>query len=127
LHDTGRKEIPVEQNAESSAGLAIDAAVRALAGVFAESLAQELRSLLSERVSVSSAGPVPRQGVDQRHEARPDLPLTVSVEEAAAMLGIGRGSAYEAVRRGQIPAVRIGRRIRIPSHRLVENVDGALL
>jgi excisionase family DNA binding protein len=37
--------------------------------------------------------------------------LTLTVEEAAATLGISRASAYEAVRRGEIPAIRIGRRV----------------
>ncbi len=37
--------------------------------------------------------------------------LTVSVPTAARMLGIGRNSAYEAIRRGELPAARIGRRL----------------
>ncbi len=40
--------------------------------------------------------------------------LTLTVEEAAASLGISRAGAYEAVRRGEIPAIRIGRRILVP-------------
>jgi len=40
--------------------------------------------------------------------------LTVTVEEAAKILGIGRALAYEAVRTGQIKSVRIGRRILVP-------------
>ena len=40
--------------------------------------------------------------------------LTLTVEEAAASLGISRASADEAVRRGEIPAIRIGRRILVP-------------
>ena len=40
--------------------------------------------------------------------------LTLTVEEAAATLGISRASAYEGVRRGEIPAIRIGRRVRVP-------------
>ena len=43
--------------------------------------------------------------------------LTLTVEEAAASLGISRASAYEAVRRGEIPAIRIGRRILVPRGR----------
>jgi excisionase family DNA binding protein len=37
-----------------------------------------------------------------------------SVEEAAQKLGIGRDSAYSAANKGQIPAIRVGRRIVIP-------------
>lgn len=39
---------------------------------------------------------------------------TVTVEEAGRALGIGRGSAYEAVRRGELPAIRIGKRLVVP-------------
>ena len=39
---------------------------------------------------------------------------TVTVEEAAKLLGIGRGSAYEAVRRGELPAIRLGKRLVVP-------------
>ncbi len=34
-----------------------------------------------------------------------------TVEEAAEVLGIARNSAYEAVKEGQIPSMRVGRRI----------------
>lgn len=49
-------------------------------------------------------------------DAPGDLParLTLTVEEAAATLGISRAFAYEAVRRGEIPSIRIGRRILVP-------------
>jgi excisionase family DNA binding protein len=40
--------------------------------------------------------------------------LTLTVEEAAQVLGIGRTLAYEAVKRGDIPTVRIGRRLLVP-------------
>jgi excisionase family DNA binding protein len=38
----------------------------------------------------------------------------VTVNEAAAMLRISRGSAYDAVRRKEIPTIRIGRRLLVP-------------
>lgn len=37
--------------------------------------------------------------------------LTLTVEEAASLLGISRGLAYEKCRAGEIPTVRIGRRL----------------
>lgn len=40
--------------------------------------------------------------------------LTLTVEEAARALGIGRNQAYAAVRRGEIPAIRIGKRLLVP-------------
>ena len=38
-------------------------------------------------------------------------PLTMTVEEAAVLIGISRSSAYDAVHRGDIPSRRIGHRI----------------
>ncbi|MDA8204258.1 MAG: helix-turn-helix domain-containing protein [Chloroflexi bacterium] len=39
---------------------------------------------------------------------------TLTVDEAAKVLGIGRNSAYEAVRRGDLPVIRLGRRYVVP-------------
>lgn len=38
----------------------------------------------------------------------------LTVMEAAEELGISKGSAYEAARNGEIPTVRIGRRLIVP-------------
>jgi excisionase family DNA binding protein len=46
-------------------------------------------------------------------------PLTVSVEEAGRLLGIGRSSAYAAVRRGDIPSLKVGHLYRVPRARLL--------
>ena len=37
--------------------------------------------------------------------------LTYTVPEVAELLGISRSSAYECVRRGEIPALTLGRRV----------------
>lgn len=39
---------------------------------------------------------------------------TMTVGEAARVLGISRSSAYECVRRGELRAVRLGRRLVVP-------------
>jgi excisionase family DNA binding protein len=39
---------------------------------------------------------------------------TITVSEAAALLGMGRSATYEAVRRGEIPSLRFGGRILVP-------------
>lgn len=49
--------------------------------------------------------------------------LTLTVEEAAAALGISRALAYEAVQRGDIPCIRIGRRILVPRSGLARLLD----
>ena len=44
-----------------------------------------------------------------------DLPLMLTVDEAADVLRIGRNLMYEAVSAGTVASVRIGRTIRIPT------------
>ncbi|MFC2034199.1 helix-turn-helix domain-containing protein [Chloroflexota bacterium] len=51
-------------------------------------------------------------------EHREHSPSTMTVEEAAKVLSISRGLAYEMVRQGKIPALRFGRVIRVPRHAL---------
>jgi hypothetical protein len=41
--------------------------------------------------------------------------LSVSVELAGRAFRLSRGPAYEAVRTGQIPSIRIGRKIVVPT------------
>jgi hypothetical protein len=41
--------------------------------------------------------------------------LTVSVEVAGKAFGLGRNSAYEACRAGQIPNIRLGGKIAVPT------------
>lgn len=50
--------------------------------------------------------------------------LTLTVDEAARCLGIGRNSAYEAIARGEIPAVKIGKRLLIPKVALEKMLSG---
>jgi len=50
--------------------------------------------------------------------------LTYSVEDVAAMLGIARGKAYEHVRAGDIPSIRMGRRLLVPRARFHAWLDG---
>ena len=48
--------------------------------------------------------------------------LVLTVEETAELLRISRGSAYEAVRAGDIPSIRIGRRILVPRQLLMDTL-----
>lgn len=43
---------------------------------------------------------------------------TITVEEAAVILGVGRSAAYMAANRGEIPTVRVGRRLICPTAKL---------
>jgi excisionase family DNA binding protein len=48
------------------------------------------------------------------------LPEVLTAREAAAILRIGRNQLYQAVARGELGAVRIGRSIRIPKQALLD-------
>jgi excisionase family DNA binding protein len=43
-----------------------------------------------------------------------DERVVLTVEEAGKLLGISRQSAYNAVKNGEIPTIKIGRRILVP-------------
>jgi excisionase family DNA binding protein len=42
-------------------------------------------------------------------------PATITIVEAAKRLRIGRNQAYEAVHRGEIPHIKIGKRLLVPT------------
>lgn len=48
-----------------------------------------------------------------------ELPPTLSVEQAGDLLGISRRSAYRAASRGELPTLRLGRRLLVPTARLL--------
>jgi len=52
--------------------------------------------------------------------------LTLTVEEAAKLLGISRNHAYEMIAQGRFPVepLRLGRRIVIPKAKLLRIVEG---
>ena len=52
---------------------------------------------------------------------------TMTVTEAAGVLGISRSSAYECVRRGELRAVRFGRRLVVPRSAVDELLDGSVV
>lgn len=53
-----------------------------------------------------------------------DQDLILTVEEAAGMLRISRGLAYEMVRTGRLPSIRLGRRIVVPRPALQKMLQG---
>lgn len=46
--------------------------------------------------------------------------LTMTVGECAKILGIGRQLAYDKVKTGEIPVIRIGRRLLVPRSALLK-------
>ena len=45
---------------------------------------------------------------------------TITIEQAAGVLGLGRTAAYEAARRGEFPTRKLGRRVVVPVPALLE-------
>jgi excisionase family DNA binding protein len=56
-------------------------------------------------------------------ECRACKRLVLTVTEAAESLGISRSFAYELVRRGELPAVQLGRRLFVPKKALIDKLD----
>ena len=58
-------------------------------------------------------------------DEKPIERMTVPVwPDARQMLGLGRNATYDAVARGEIPVLRIGRRILVPRKALERLVNG---
>ena len=51
-------------------------------------------------------------------DSRWDGRSTLSVEEAGDVLGLSRATAYAAANKGDLPVIRIGRRLVVPRHAL---------
>ena len=51
--------------------------------------------------------------------------LTLTVEQAAQLLGIGRSTAYELVHGGDIPSLRLGRRIVVPVAKIADRLGAS--
>jgi excisionase family DNA binding protein len=58
------------------------------------------------------------------NEPNPPGRRVVTLREAAEILRISRGSAYEAAKRKQIPTIRIGRRLLVPAAALERMLAG---
>lgn len=55
---------------------------------------------------------------------------TVNVDEAARIIGVGRNRLYESIRQGELPVLRLGRRIlisRVVLDRILEAGELGLL
>lgn len=65
---------------------------------------------------------MPRNSADVRTVV-PGERLTVTVPEAAEMIGVSRAFAYEMVARGELPVVKLGRRSLVPLRALERLLD----
>ena len=58
--------------------------------------------------------------MNRKYRSYDELPLVLSVPQVAEILEIGRNTAYDLVRCGEIRSIRIGRQIKIPKDALNE-------
>lgn len=52
--------------------------------------------------------------------------LTLSVEEAAEILGVGRSTVYDLIQRDELDHLRVGYRIRVPAQPLADRLGVSL-
>jgi excisionase family DNA binding protein len=64
-------------------------------------------------------------GVDQLEALRNDTRATVSVPEAAKILGVSRSHLYNMINHGHIPALRLAKRRRITREWLLQQLRDA--
>lgn len=69
-----------------------------------------LHTLIQDQLALLAAAPAP------------DQPLTVTVEKAAEMLGVGRTLVFAMVRGGELPSLKIGGRRLIPTKAVADYI-----
>ena len=57
--------------------------------------------------------------MEKQFKTYDDLPLMLSVQDVAAVLGISRAGAYELVKSEGFPAMNIGSRIIVPKEEFI--------
>ena len=90
------------------------------------SLQLELLGLMRSMMEIEPTVPVtelPEVHVAPVEVDLPDKPM-FSVEEVAAILGVARATAYRCANTGEIPALRLGRRLLIPRAALARMLGG---
>ena len=58
------------------------------------------------------------------NELRKSGRATISVDEAAKILGVGRNVAYRSAHAGQLPVLMMGKRMLVPVAPLLRMLDG---
>jgi excisionase family DNA binding protein len=90
------------------------AALAGLHGHLAAIPAESLPADVAEHVAAAlRAAEHFLDAADALHKVRTQP--TISVDEYSAVIGVDRQTAYAAAKRGDIPTVGVGRRVRVPS------------
>jgi excisionase family DNA binding protein len=84
----------------------------------------EVRSPVTEAKVGAASKPDPTGSASDRYDT---LPLALDLLQAAALLGLGRTTAYRLVHDNQwpTPVFRLGRLIKIPTQPLLDLLTGA--
>lgn len=53
----------------------------------------------------------------------PAVEPTIKAERVAAVLGVSVRAAYAAIERGEVPSIRVGRLVRVPTARFLAQYD----
>ncbi|HEX7513971.1 MAG TPA: helix-turn-helix domain-containing protein [archaeon] len=61
--------------------------------------------------------------MNKTKEHHKDEALTLSVEHAARLIGISRSTTYRLVEDGELPAIRVGRRVLILKKPLMQMLE----
>jgi excisionase family DNA binding protein len=61
---------------------------------------------------------------DHRATDWDSVPLVLDFAAAGRLLGLSRNSAYAAVAAGELPSLKVGRRVLVPRDRLRAMLDG---
>jgi excisionase family DNA binding protein len=68
---------------------------------------------------------MPRADTERdEHESKTPERLVLTVPEAGRLVGLGRASAYQAARSGELPTLRFGRRVVVPRAALDRLLSG---
>jgi len=92
----------------------------------AHRLQLELLGLLRSMMEIEPPAPISTMPEPRNAPVDLDLPdkPMFSVGEVAAILGIGRATAYPCANTGEIPALRLGRRLFVPRAALARMLGG---
>jgi excisionase family DNA binding protein len=80
----------------------------------------ETRELGDEQLhAFDGSGGADRDRTRTLGDRSPSLPLVLSVPQAASILGISKDLAYDLTARGELPSLRFGRRVVVPTKLLL--------
>lgn len=81
--------------------------------------------MLSKSQTYTSTGKEEVHMEPRKFTSLDELPLVLRVEDLMPILSIGRNTAYELVRSGQIRSIKVGVQFRIPREAVAEFIAGS--